>query len=218
MGGRKMSFKVAALFVDHDGPYVRRSGPGRVEAWTEVEDARRYRGPYAVIAHPPCKRWGRYWSGGPSAKTRRLKGDDGGCFASALWSVRTFGGVLEHPEASHAWQWFGLQKPRRHWVETGREWPAGSEYACEVDQGAYGHRARKRTWLYYVGTSRPQKLDWSTATGVRLDHGYHSKAERAAAVAAGTHRPIKRLTARENLLTPPRFAAALIDIAMGAHV
>lgn len=99
---------IAALYVERDGVY---SGLSEVEVWDEQRDARLYSGPHAVVAHPPCDRWGRYWSGGPSAKVRRRLGDDGGCFEAALRSVRTFGGVLEHPEASHAWRFFGLLRP-----------------------------------------------------------------------------------------------------------
>jgi hypothetical protein len=83
------------------------------QAWSsgdEARDARLYAGPWPVVAHPPCERWGRYWHGGPSARVRRVKGDDAGCFASALASVRRYGGVLEHPAASSAWRAFGLNK------------------------------------------------------------------------------------------------------------
>jgi len=38
-------------------------------------------------------------------------GDDGGCFAAALAAVERWGGVLEHPRNSVAWQAFGLQWP-----------------------------------------------------------------------------------------------------------
>jgi hypothetical protein len=72
---------IAALFVLPDGPYAQVPD---VECWSQDRDARRYGGPYRVIAHPPCERWGRYWHGGPSARMRRFKGDDAGCFAAAL--------------------------------------------------------------------------------------------------------------------------------------
>ena len=65
---------VAALYVLADGPY---SGLEDVEPWPLERDARKYAGPHPVVAHPPCARWGRYWSGGPSAKLRRELGDDG---------------------------------------------------------------------------------------------------------------------------------------------
>lgn len=67
---------VAALFVARGGCYF---GLPDVDPWDEQRDARLYVGPYPVVAHPPCERWGRYWYGGPSAKVRRVKGDDSGC-------------------------------------------------------------------------------------------------------------------------------------------
>ena len=96
---------IAALYVESNGIYY---GRPDVDPWDADRDARKYDGPHPVIAHPPCARWGRYWSGGPSASYKRKLGDDGGCFAAALASVRKWGGVLEHPEASHAWTTFGL--------------------------------------------------------------------------------------------------------------
>ena len=65
----------------------------------------------------------------------------------ALSAVRRWGGVLEHPAHSYAWRAFGLPRPKRGlWVFDGRG------FTTEVAQSAYGHRARKATWLYYVGT------------------------------------------------------------------
>ncbi len=82
-----------------------------MDAWDERRDARTYAGPHPVVAHPPCERWGRYWGGGPmlhgTIKQKKL-GDDNGCFQSALEAVREYGGVLEHPEGSHAWRRFNL--------------------------------------------------------------------------------------------------------------
>lgn len=82
---------IAALFVETDGCYFNLPG---VDPWDEKRDARLYVGPHPVVAHPPCKRWGRFWSGGPSAPNRFKKGDDNGCFAAALAAVGKFGGVL----------------------------------------------------------------------------------------------------------------------------
>jgi hypothetical protein len=94
---------VAALFVAKGGSYYDLPG---VDPWDVERDARQYRGPHPVVAHPPCERWGRYWGGGPSAKVKRKLGDDGGCFASALASVRRWGGLQQDsltrpPSTSH---------------------------------------------------------------------------------------------------------------------
>ena len=203
---------IAALFVARDGCYYGLDG---VDPWDEARDARLYAGPWPVVAHPPCERWGRYWSGGPSAKVRRVLGDDGGCFAAALAAVRRWGGVLEHPEASHAFARHGLNKPSR----PGGWEPAGDDEGrvCCVEQGHYGHPARKATWLYAVlpyTTSYPQ-LAWGPSSGVRLDEGFHSSAERDAARARG-QKPVKRLSTAQNLATPPEFRDVLIAMARSA--
>lgn len=137
---------VAALFVDPLGVY--RDVPD-VDCWSEHRDARRYAGPYPVVAHPPCQRWGRFWHGSTRRPHQFTLGDDNGCFASALASVRRWGGVLEHPKDSHAWSHFGLTRPPRHggWVKADNV----GGWTCCVYQGHYGHFAGKGTWLYAVG-------------------------------------------------------------------
>jgi hypothetical protein len=189
---------VAALYVEHGGVYYNLPD---VEPWGLPErDARDYAGPHPVVAHPPCQRWGRYWSGGPSARERRLLGDDGGCFAAALWAVRTWGGVIEHPEASHAWEWFGLYRPPRagQWVPADR-WGV----TCCVEQGHYGHRARKATWLYVVGLDRLPALRWGASEAtVRLDQGHHSAQERAD---SASPEACERMDKRESARTPEFF-------------
>src|SRR5215471_11004192 len=143
---------VAALYVDPDGVY---SGLDGVEVWDEARDARLYAGPWPVVAHPPCNKWS------PLAyiNQRRLPdyrmGDDGGCFEAALGAVRRFGGVLEHPAGSLAWNVYGLPRPGRSGWSAKLGDPG---QATEIDQGRYGHRARKRTWLYAVGCD-PVELD-----------------------------------------------------------
>jgi hypothetical protein len=128
--------------------------------------------------------------------------------------------VIEHPEASHAWRAFGLRRPPREggWIAADLD----GGFTCCVEQGHYGHRARKATWLYAKGMSTLPSLRWgSCGARARLDHGYHSAAERAAAVAAGTHEPHRggsRLTAAENLATPVEFRDLLIGIAESVPV
>jgi len=201
---------VAALFVAKGGCYFGLDG---VDPWDEERDARKYRGPWTVVAHPPCERWGRYWSGGPSARVRRVKGDDGGCFASALAAVRKFGGVLEHPEASHAWRAFALNVPPRAggWVSADLD----GGFTCCVEQGHYGHQARKATWLYANGATSLPELHWGPSAGARLDEGFHSKAERDAARARG-QAPRKRLSKAQNIATPTAFRDLLLSIARTA--
>lgn len=199
---------IAALYVDCvDGPYVDLEG---VEVWGRTRDARRYAGPHPVVAHPPCERWGRYWHGGPSAKVRRQLGDDDGCFGFALLAVRQWGGVLEHPEASHAWRAFGLARPPR-----GGGWVRADDHGgwtCCVEQGHYGHPARKATWLYAVRTDLPA-LIWGPSEGVRLDEGFHTREKRRAARDVAQRAPRRRLTKRACWATPEPFRDVLIALA-----
>jgi hypothetical protein len=205
---------IAALFVETNGAYFGLDG---VDPWDATRDARKYDGPWPVVAHPPCERWGRYWGGGPSARVKRVLGDDNGCFRAAKSAVERHGGVLEHPEASHAWAHHGIPKPPKTggwikcWQNDGR-----SAWTCCVEQGHYGHPARKATWLYYVGNTPPPDLIWGKSAGRRLDEGFHSKAERDAARAAG-RKPIKRLSTKQNLATPPAFRDALLNLARGSR-
>lgn len=205
-----MTGMVAALFVARGGCYYGLEG---VDPWDEERDARKYAGPHPVVAHPPCARWGRYWSGGPSAKVRRRRGDDGGCFAAALSAVQRFGGVIEHPEASSAWTAFKIARPPRAgtWVSAGLFQPG---WTCCVEQGHYGHRARKATWLYFVGPEPPALLWGPAEARLRLDDGFHSSAEREQG--APSEVALERLSKRECAATPTVFRSLLLSLARGA--
>lgn len=193
---------IAALFVARGGVYTDLPG---VDAWTEDRDARRYSGPWPVVAHPPCARWGAYWYGSPSGSKRYKLGDDGDCFASALAAVDRFGGVLEHPAGSLAWPAFGIPAPLASggWSQvftlTGpRVW------TCCVEQGHYGHRARKRTWLYCCGPAgfSPPSLLWGSSAPAL-----------GPSARARTRGAVERMSHRERLGTPPAFRDLLLSIA-----
>lgn len=151
--------KIAALFVQEDGFYSKQK---ICDIWPEARDARLYSGSLPVVAHPPCQLWGKMakvnyirWGG-----DHNKPGNDFGCFESALNSVNKFNGVLEHPAGTYAWERYGLIKPVfGEWVKSGSGW------VTEVWQSAYGHKANKKTWLYYRGERKPFDLRWVKVVG-----------------------------------------------------
>jgi hypothetical protein len=191
---------IAALFVQRDGCYY---GIDDVDPWDEVRDARLYDGPHPVVAHPPCSRWCRL-AGLVEARWGHKRGDDGGCFASALASVRRWGGVLEHPAYSDAWSAHGLMAPHRG------GWSVADDvggWTCHVEQGRYGHRAKKATWLYAHGVELPS-LDWRHVA----DH----ESTRSVSWCGNKRKSnttVERMGDRERSATPPVFRDILIAMA-----
>jgi len=188
---------IAALYVEEGGCYYGLEG---VDPWPESRDARLYRGPHPVVAHPPCQRWGSLafvnyarWGG-----EHNRPGNDGGCFAAALDSVNRYGGVLEHPAHTRAWEKYGLIKPERE-----RWTPCGNGWCCEVWQSAYGHLANKATWLYCAGLEPPE-MRWERPRGSH-QIGFHDQRGEAA------NKPT--LNKKMANATPPAFRDALIEIA-----
>ena len=151
---RALHCYVAALFVQSDGCY---SDLPRVDPWDEQRDARTYSGPHPVVAHPPCARWSRL-AGFCEARHGLKVGDDGGCFAAALRSVRNYGGVLEHPAFTKAWAAHGMARPRTK--HHGWQPDLFGGWSAYVEQGRYGHAVKKATWLYAYGMDQPIELRW----------------------------------------------------------
>lgn len=190
-----MRSDVSALYVDPRGPYPKLVA----DWWDEKRDARNYAGPNPVVAHPPCQLWTNLAGvnfkrhGGPHNRP----GNDAGCFDAALCSVLRWGGVLEHPAGSYAWSTFGLETPRAGcWLGGAKGW------TCEIWQSAYGHRARKRTWLFYSGAVSPFALDWSRFPGTH-QCGWFDRAK-------------PTLGKRESSATPQLLAEWLIELAAQA--
>ena len=201
---------IAALYVLTDGPYFGLRG---IDPYDILRDAKKYKGPHPVIAHPPCERWGRYWGGGPmlhGTKNQKTLGDDEQTFAHALWAVRSFGGVLEHPQGSHAFRYYGLPLPKIGGGWTDVDLFGGR--SCCVSQGYYGHRAQKLTWLYGVGINF-KELKWGKAPGkfIKIEEGFHSNEERARLIKTGI---CQRLSSRQRAETPLVFRDVLISLIM----
>jgi hypothetical protein len=57
---------ITALYAESAGTYFDLHD---VDAWDEPRDARRYSGLRPVVAHPPCQRWGRYFTARRASRT-----------------------------------------------------------------------------------------------------------------------------------------------------
>lgn len=171
---------IAALYVQARGCY---SGRPDVDPWPEDRDARAYAGPWSVVAHPPCGPWGAYSKPTPQSPARGpLRGDDAGCFRH-----------------SHAWAAHNLHPPT-----LGGGWTRSilrpQEWVCEVDQGHYGHVARKPTWLLFVGDTEPPPLVWGASNPAPIGTGAR----------AGN---LESMSKRKRAATPPTFADLLVGLA-----
>jgi hypothetical protein len=198
---------IAALYVETGGVYY---GLPDVDPWDEARDARNYRGPLPVVAHPPCERWGRFWHGSTRKPHQFNLGEDGGCFAAALTAARNHGGVIEHPEHSKAWRYFGLREPA-----SDNGWTKADDFGgwtCRVEQGFYGHFARKPTWLLAYSCALPD-LRWGRGEQrlhptALAKHGYE-KARRIGMVAMIGGKDKKKIRDRTTL----EFRNVLLAIA-----
>lgn len=204
--------RVAALYVEKDGAYF---GLPDVDPWDAERDARLYAGPHPVVAHPPCERWGAFWRGGTHPGSKRYTlGEDGGCFAAALAAVRRWGGVLEHPAGSLAWEHFEFLEPPADggWIRA--DWCSGFYgWTCCVDQGAYGHAARKTTWLYAHGVGDLASLNWGRAKG---DFAHLRATSEARHAQRGT-KQVAVIPRRMCAATPVDFRDLLLSIARSAQ-
>jgi hypothetical protein len=190
---------IAALYVETNGVYFGRTD---VDPWDESRDARQYAGPWPVVAHPPCQRWGSLaianfarWGG-----EHNRPGNDGGCFLAALIAVRKWGGVLEHPAKTRAWKFFGLTRPS----SSGGWSPCDCGWVCEVWQSVYGHKANKATWLYYCGEAKPVELDWRHLIGTH-QCGFHDQ--------RGKSRNKPTISGPAASRTPKAFSEVLLSLA-----
>lgn len=183
--------QVAALFVRADSYY--KTMPG-VDAWDIERDARAYDGPHPVVAHPPCRAWGRLRTfANPRPDERNLA-------RLAVALVREFGGVLEHPAGSTLWPAQGLPGPGQR--DTFGGW------TLAAPQHWWGHRAAKETWFYVVGCEPAEVPD----IPLRLDEPTH--------VVQSCKRDDCRphITKAEREHTPPELARWLVDLARRCRV
>ena len=131
---------ITVLFARKDSIYKSMG----LDVWDIDRDAMNFDGSNPVIAHPPCRMWSIL-----SHFAKPRPGEENTAF-HAIDRVRQNGGILEHPAYSKLWKVAGLPRPGAGCDEFGG-------YTIDIDQSWFGHKAKKKTWLYIVGI-KPSEL------------------------------------------------------------
>lgn len=183
---------VAVLFARQDSTY--KTLPG-VDVYDIDRDARTFQGGMPVVAHPPCRAWGRLRA------FANPRPDEMNLARLAVALVREFGGVLEHPAGSTLWAAQMLPLPAG-----ARDQYGGWTFAAP--QMWWGHKAEKATWFYIVGVAPadmpPVPLVLGDAT-----HVVQSRKRQ-------DYRP--HITKAEREHTPPELAAWLVEVARRCRI
>ena len=188
---------VAILFARADSIY--KTMPG-CDVWDIERDARQWPGGSPVIAHPPCRAWGRL------AHMANPRPEEKDLARFAVAAIRKWGGVLEHPKASKLWPDQGLPQPGRR--------DAFGGFTLPIFQQWFGHRAEKATYLYIVGIE-PRELPAIP----------YSMTEATHVIASSTHRQKRdhlhfrpEVTRSEREATPQALAEWLVAVARASTV
>lgn len=188
---------VAVLFARADSVY--KTMP-ECDVYDIDRDARTWPGGCPVVAHPPCRAWGRL------SHMANPRPDEKDLARWAVRKVREWGGVLEHPNAS------------RLWVD--QQLPAPGEvdefggFTLPIFQQWFGHRAQKATLLYVVGVERRDVPQMPMVLG-----------EASHVIASSTHRQKRghpqfrpEVTRAEREHTPHDLASWLVELARRCNV
>ncbi|NQV69168.1 MAG: hypothetical protein HQ498_03980 [Pseudohongiella sp.] len=176
---------ISVLFAREDSIYKQLPG---CDVWDEKRNALNFRSNNQVVAHPPCRGWGRL------RKFASVRPGELALAHFAVDVVQQNGGVLEHPSGSSLW--------------LDRELPVFDEidsfggFTLKVYQSDWGHKARKSTLLYIVGSNLNNLPRPSLCLG---------KPEYVVAPGKGLIR--KSISKEEREHTPILFAQYLIEIA-----
>ena len=112
------------------------------DCYDEEKNALNYRGQAAIIAHPPCRLWGRLRHMSKAPQVERIL---------AIWAIiqiRKVGGILEHPAGSRLFRKMKIP------LDGSPDQYGG--FVISINQHWFGFQAKKRTYLYIVGCTRSQ--------------------------------------------------------------
>lgn len=129
---------ITVLYAREDSIYKEYN----LDVYDKTRDARTYSGNNPVIAHPPCRLWGKLHHLSKADPLEKLLA------LSAINIVRKNGGVLEHPAYSKLWKVANINY---------KGIDQFNGFTLPINQGDFGHLAPKATWLYICGI-KPQEL------------------------------------------------------------
>ena len=181
--------QVAVLFARSDSVYKLMP---ECDVWDLDRDARNWTGGSSVIAHPPCRLWGRL---------RTFANFVPGEKELAVWAVeqvRRWGGVLEHPFGSTLWDECELPYPGA--IDLWGGW------TLAAPQFWWGHKAEKSSWFYIVGC-KPGDLPPIPLVLGEAEFVVQSRKRK-------DYRPHIPKADRDR--TPPEAAAWLVQVALTA--
>jgi len=203
--------RVAALYtLPRSSPYLSIAG---VDCWDKKRNAMCYPGPFPVIMHPPCAPWSL-------AVAHQLipSLDQHPVLAQlAVFQVQRWCGILEQPADSRLWGKLRLPYPEGYFAKAvaGPRFDAWGGWTLEVEQGDFGHKLRKRTWLYMVGIDSgdvsmpPRRPPPGRNLGkIRTDKRSGRTWRRSV---------LGDLSPDDRKRTPPAFADWLVELASGAR-
>lgn len=132
-------FSAAVLYARKNSIYKQFND---LDVYDQERDAFSFNSNLPVIAHPPCRLWGKLKHQSKAPLYEKYTA------LHAVTVVQQNGGVIEHPAFSKLWHAADLPFPQSFDKYGG--------FTLPIYQSWFGHKADKPTWLYFVGLTPSQ--------------------------------------------------------------
>lgn len=177
---------VPVLFCQEESIYKKLN----CDVYDEKRNALNFSRCEAAIYHPPCRLW---------SKLKQFSNADESEKYLGVWSVRMVrnnGGILEHPAYSSLFDCCNIPKPG-----------FSDEYGftIQVNQFDFGHKVRKKTWLYICGLPKDSELLYYPKRPGKPKHKFFTKKQK---------NNLPEIAKKERSATPKKFAKYLVKICL----